>query len=226
MSLKRPILSEYSVRNSLIPVTMIACLIGAGIAQGRLSVYGNGSEELARAVQRMTQFPGTIGSWVSSDLEKDPEELAVAEAEGYLLRRYTNKVTGSEVTVLMLCGRPGPISVHPPTACYRARGYRLSSSPVTTQLPEPVRDDHFRLAEFHNSASLADDRVAILWAWSTDGQWSVPENPRLAFGGEPFLYKLYITWSRTRDERELQDSLPTDFCKSFLAGFTEAVDRS
>ena len=114
--------------------------------------------------------------------------------------------------MLMLCGRPGPISVHPPTACYRARGYRMSHEPV----PASIADHRFRLAEFQNPASISEDSVAILWGWSHDGDWSAPANPRVEFAGQSFLDKLYVTWSRARDDQSLDDSVPSDFLAEFL----------
>ena len=75
----------------------------------------------------------------------------------------------------------------------------------------------FRLAEFRNPTSVADDRVAILWGWTTGDAFSAPDNPRLTFAGQPVLYKLYATWNRSRDQRELRDSVPVDFMTAMTA---------
>ena len=74
----------------------------------------------------------------------------------------------------------------------------------------------FRLAEFQNPASVAEDRVAILWGWSHDGDWSAPSNPRVEFAGQPCLNKLYVTWNRGRDNRPLDETVPSGFLAAFL----------
>ena len=83
-------------------------------------------------------------------------------------------------------------------------------------MPASIDSHGFRLAEFQNPASITGDRVAILWGWSHDGDWSSPSNPRVAFAGQPFLEKLYVTWSRDHDERPLDESVPSEFLAEFL----------
>lgn len=195
------------------PLTALVLIAGVTVVHGRWTHRWDDSSSLDQATAAMQSLPESFGSWtLLEDLSKSEKELAVAEASGCLFRRYRNRETREVVTVLMLCGRPGPISVHPPTACYRARGYRLSDGPM----PAAVEAHSFQLAEFRNPASIADDRVAILWGWSHDGDWSAPANPRVEFAGQPFLDKLYVTWSRGRDERSLKQSVPREFLSAFL----------
>ena len=200
-------------RHFAAPLMAVVLIAGSTIVHGRWTHRWDDSGELETATAAMQSLPDRFGSWtLLEDLSKSDEELAVAEANGCLFRRYRNRDTKEVVTVLMLCGRPGPISVHPPTACYRARGYRMTRGPM----PASIDSHGFRLAEFQNPASITGDRVAILWGWSHDGDWSAPSNPRVAFAGQPFLEKLYVTWSRDRDERPLDESVPSEFLAEFL----------
>ena len=195
------------------PLTALVLIAGATVVHGRWTHRWDEASGLGQATAAMKSLPESFGSWtLLEDLSKSEEELAVAEASGCLFRRYRNRNTKEVVTVLMLCGRPGPISVHPPTACYRAHGYRMSRGPMLTS----IDSDGFRLAEFQNPASVAEDRGAILWGWSHDGDWSAPSNPRVEFAGQPFLNKLYVTWSRSHDERPLDESVPSGFLAEFL----------
>jgi hypothetical protein len=201
------------LRQFAAPLTALVLIGGATIVLGRWTHRWDDASGLEHAAAAMKNLPDSFGSWtLLEDLSKSEEELAVAEASGCLFRRYRNRDTKEVVTVLMLCGRPGPISVHPPTACYRARGYRMSRGPM----PASINSHGFRLAEFQNPASIAEDRVAILWGWSHDGDWSAPVNPRVEFAGQPFLNKLYVTWSRNRDERPLEESVPLGFLAEFM----------
>ena len=52
------------------------------------------------------------------DMPAEAYEAAAAELEGWLARRYLHRRTGVVVHVLLLCGRPGPLSVHTPEVCY------------------------------------------------------------------------------------------------------------
>ena len=50
--------------------------------------------------------------------------MARAGIKGCVYRRYRNPRTGESVSVLLVCGRGGPISVHTPDVCYAGAGYR------------------------------------------------------------------------------------------------------
>jgi hypothetical protein len=212
--------------DSLPVAAALLLVVAAGLAHGKVTGRWESNEELADAADRLSQIPNSFGDWSSSDVTKNSEELAVAEAAGYLCRHYRHARTGEEVTVLLLCGPPGPISVHPPTACYRARGYQLLSDPQLTELSSDERQDQFQLAEFQGQSTLTEDRVAIMWGWSVAGQWSAPDSPRFAFAGEPALYKLYVTWDRSHDQRPLEETLPRDFLSSFLSTIEQQIGSS
>ena len=209
------------LRDCLPVAAALLLVVAAGLAHGKVTDRWESSGELTAAAARLSQVPDAIGEWSSTDVTKNSEELAIAEASGYLCRHYRHARTGEEVTVLLLCGPPGPISVHPPTACYRARGYQLLGDPQLTELSSDERQDQFQLAEFQGQSTLTEDRVAIMWGWSAARQWSAPESPRFAFAGEPALYKLYVTWDRSHDQRPLAETLPRDF----LAEFLPAIER-
>jgi hypothetical protein len=207
----------------LIVATSLAVIAVAGFAEGRFSNKESSERELARAVEAVSRIPLNCGQWTATELDLAPDELRVAEASGAMLRRYTHSTSGRSVIVLLLCGPAGPISVHPPTACYRARGYRLVDAPERGSLIENSREHSFLTAEFTNPAGFADDRVGIMWSWSANGSWAAPENPRLEFAGQPVLFKLYVTWDRCRDSSSLIDSRPTDFCQEFVESLKEVL---
>ena len=214
------------LRDCLPVAAAVLLVVAAGLAHGKVTDRWQSNEELANAAARLSQIPDSIGDWSSTDVTKNSEELAIAEAAGYLCRHYRHARTGEEVTVLLLCGPPGPISVHPPTACYRARGYRLLSDPQLTELSSDERQDQFQLAEFQGQSTLTEDRVAIMWGWSAARQWSAPESPRFAFAGEPTLYKFYVTWDRSHDQRPLAETLPRDFLSAFLPAIDGQIGSS
>jgi len=205
----------------------IIVLVGfTGLTSGRFT--GTAHEELIRdrASRALASLPDTCGHWTSTSLEMNPDELKVAEVSGAILRRYTHRDSRDSVIVLALCGPPGPISVHPPTACYRARGYRLVRQPQTTAIDGA--NNTVITAEFENPAGFREDRVGILWCWSDGENWSAPENPRLEFASEPALFKLYVTWDRCQRRDTLEESIPKQFFKDFAATFRQhfPLDKS
>ena len=192
----------------------IVILLGLfGFADGRFTDSAESDRELRQISDVLSDLPLRCDQWIAEPLEMNSDELQIAEASSAILRRYTNK-SGDACTVLLLCGRPGPISVHPPTACYKARGYRLINEPC---LISPIEvTETANVAEFRNPAGFSDDRVGILWTWIADESCSAPENPRLAFADERALLKLYVTWDRAGDPRKLDDSIPREFFTSFM----------
>ncbi|MFT4558431.1 MAG: hypothetical protein ACI92S_003810 [Planctomycetaceae bacterium] len=200
---------------------IVVFLAVSGLVDGRFIDTADSEQKLTRVSQSLEQLPLKCGDWVGTSLDTNPEELKVAEAAGAILRRYTHRLSGNSVTVLVLCGPPGPISVHPPTACYQARGYRLSDVPRRAALEGKAGSHEVLTAEFTNPAGFAEDRVGITWSWSTDGQWMAPENPRLEFANESALFKLYITWDRGGDPGPLAASIPKEFFQTFQGSFKE-----
>ncbi len=169
----------------------------------------------------LASLPLECGDWEGTSLDMDSEELRITEASGAVLRRYRHRLSGDSVTLLLLAGRPGPISVHPPTACYQARGYRLNDEPRKFTFDDGSRNHEVLVAEFLNPAGFSEDRVGITWCWTADGHWTAPENPRLEFADESALIKLYITWDRGGDSSSLETSIPQEFFHSFKDGFKE-----
>ena len=102
-------------------VTVLASGAAAGLCTGR---WGS-SRTVQSAVARLDHVPLSLGTdWdVQEGTKLSEREIAVAEIDGYLARRYFHRRTGTFVSVMLLCGRPGPLSVHTPEVCYAGSGY-------------------------------------------------------------------------------------------------------
>ena len=48
-----------------------------------------------------------------------------------------------------------------------------------------------RLLSYESSSSIDGD-FFVSYAFGCRGVWDVPKSPRLAYGGEPVLYKLHV----------------------------------
>ena len=79
--------------------------------------------------------PPTVGDWEGRPLEVEPRELAAAGVIGGVLRRYVNRQDGRAVTVLLVCGPPGPIAVHTPDICFAGIGYDVVGAQARAAVP-------------------------------------------------------------------------------------------
>jgi hypothetical protein len=167
----------------------------------------------------LARIPVTIGDWRGRSEAMDPREVAAAGLDGYLMRRYEDGRTRSEVGLFIACGRPGPVSVHSPEACYLGSGYRMEEpGPTEVDLRPGDRRGQavFLRADFVRESSLPPDRLRIYWAWGDGGSWSVPENPRLEFAGRPILYKLYVVHRMTGPPGRAADDPGLEFLRRFV----------
>jgi hypothetical protein len=173
------------------------------------------------SVARLDRLPERLGDWEGSPLEMSAHEVALAGGAGHLARVYRNRVSGESVTVILLCGRPGPLSVHTPDVCYRGLGYLPTAQPVAWT-PPAAGSAEFFTAKFRKDGPDGARFLRILWAWGADGAWQAPANPRLTFAQQPALYKLYLVRSMARED----ESLKTGACVDFLREFLPAAERA
>jgi hypothetical protein len=119
----------------------------------------------------------------------DPRQLQVACADGAFFRRYTDG-RNNVVNVMLLCGRPGPISVHTPDVCFRSAGNEEVGEVVRFKLGGES-DDQFWVRRFRKEGAVPV-HMRVIYGWSTTGNWEAPDNPRVSFASRPVLYKLYL----------------------------------
>ena len=112
-------------------------ILADGIAVGRWTDRWGANRELTEAAQRLQQVPMTIGDWNGTALELEPRAVAQAGFQGYLVRRYENQRSGAVVSLLVACGRPGPLCVHTPEVCYGGAGFKMSGARRNAMCPAP-----------------------------------------------------------------------------------------
>ncbi|HTU89274.1 MAG TPA: exosortase-associated EpsI family protein [Gemmataceae bacterium] len=195
----------------------LVLMTASGISHRLWTGSWNVSGEPGISAARLSEVSSELGDWVGADLEVDAKQLARAEAVGYLCRRYVQRRTGAEVSVFLLCGRPGPIAVHPPTICYQGLGFQVMGSPTryTVESDAETPPAEFYCANFVKPDSATPEQLRIYWAWKAGRDWQAPNHPRFTFGGAQALYKLYLTY-RAAPGAELPDHDP---CQDFMHDF-------
>ena len=194
-------------RQNILIATGVAVLLCGGIAQGLMSHRWLPNAAVQNAALVLNDIPSKIGNWTSEDIALPDADQKIGGIVGYVQRTYRDQTTGTEVSLLLVAGESGPISVHPPTACFSGRGFNVvrqpgilaiaksdEESPATATTSPDVSQNHvFNQADFANSAIDDVSLIRVCWAWSTNGHWEAPANPRLQFASQPYLYKLYVS---------------------------------
>jgi hypothetical protein len=202
---------------------LLLVVLGSGALAGLWSGRWGNSQALDRAVARLGQVPPSLGtSWDVKEDTMSERELAVAEVSGYLHRQYTHRRTGTRISVLLVCGRPGPISVHTPEVCYAGAGYVQTSREKTRQGPADMLCQ-FQVRDFRHGNVARPTLLRIFMSWGCEGEWRIPARPRWAFAGKPYLYKLYVVRQMARPDEPVEKDPALDLMKELMPQLQETL---
>jgi hypothetical protein len=173
--------------------TAMAILLGVGAIHGLWTDRWAFSAEPEVSASKLRSVPRIVGDWQS---EPEPLEISRAELErggivDYVGRLFVNVRTKSRLQVFLVCGRPGPISVHTPDVCFEGAGFRMTAAPAKFPL-ESLPGNEFWQVKFVKEGPETQQNLRVFWAWNSDGQWQAPENPRWTFARSKALFKLYV----------------------------------
>jgi hypothetical protein len=192
-------------------ITGAVLLLIAGLVHGFMTDRWRVSPALTEAAGRLKQVPLTVGDWQGEDLDIRRRETEAIT--GHLDRRYVNRSTGCVVTISLISGKPGPVSIHTPDVCYRAGGFDVAPpTRVAIGADRSGASGDFLYADLNKKTAAEHIRQRIFWAWTADGQWKVPDNPRDEFASQPVLYKLYVI----RDVNVVGEAVEDDPCADLI----------
>jgi hypothetical protein len=191
----------------------VLLLVSSGLLHGKWTHrWSTDAEFNDKRFSTLNTLPMAIGEWTGEELTLNPEELRLTEARSSVIRRYVHRTRGTAVTVVLLGGRPGPISVHTPDICYRGSGYEEMTEAVRMTLSDAAHDE-FWVRNFRKP-SATPVQLRIFHSWSSDGRWEAPEHPRFAFAGQPALFKLYLIREMARPSEPTDDDLALDLFRT------------
>lgn len=199
----------------LLPASAVVMVLAFGVAEGIWSERWQHSNATVEASQRLLNVPLVVGDWHGAEGKLDERQMVKAELTGALMREYVRKADGANVTVLLVCGRPGPVSLHTPDVCFQGAGHALIESP-TPQVIREERPARLNVARFRKGDDTVAEYLRVFWGWSADGEWSAPSTPRLTFARAPALYKLYVIRALARPDETFADDPALDFLRTFL----------
>jgi hypothetical protein len=159
-------------------------------------------------------------------------EMPTNERSTATSRQYTSARTGRSGAVSFISGVPGSVSTHTPDVCYPSSGYKTlrAAKKETTELPGG-RTATYYVADFEKKTATKSDRARVRWAWTTDGTWIAPDNPRWQFARQlatvPVLYKVYIVTPLPdeADDRTADDAVTAAFVTACWTQYAAAFGK-
>jgi hypothetical protein len=167
-----------------------AVLVLTGVAHGLRSDRWGVAAEVKAAAARLDRIPPTVGEWEGKPLPVQEEALRIGQIVGHRAQRFTHRVTAEKASLLVICGRPGPVGSHTPDICYEGIGMHMEGEPErqTVEAPGGLSGE-FWTARFVGTGPVPE-AIRIWWAWGTVGEWRADVSPR--FTRNPTLYKIYV----------------------------------
>lgn len=211
MASEARVMTVQSATPVLVGVLLVA---GLGAVHGVYTDRWGPSGQLQEATAKLDRVPPAFGDWAGEDVPYEPEDMTRAGIQRCVFRKYTNRRTREAVSVLLVCGRGGPISVHTPDVCYAASGYRQVTDATARDVTAEGETHPFQVARFAKTEGVSPAQLEVFWAWSRDGRsWDAPDNPRVTLAQVPALYKVYVVREFLPGTR----TATADVCGSFLA---------
>jgi hypothetical protein len=196
-------------------------VVGYSVAEGLWTNRWELSDDTGEAAARLAGVPRTVGEWEGKDEELDARQIARAEIVGYVMRQYTHQRSGAVIGVLLVCGRPGPTSVHTPEICFPGSGLAMQGQAERHAVNQPGKQsDEFWVASFQRTGAVTQPQ-RVYWAWNATGTWVAAEQPRVQFAMAGALFKLYVSRGLSRPDEPLAED-PSD---EFMAAFLPAVRK-
>jgi hypothetical protein len=199
------------LKNKLIPSIMaLVIILGAGYVHGITSFRWTAESALKVAEANLSKIPleieaGVDGAgnkiyWKGLESKLDERQMKIGQIRASVSRRYTNSQTGQSVTILLLTGRPGPMSVHTPEVCYAGSGYTKQTERKLETIPNSGGSPaNFWSLRVGKEDPLQPGELNILYGWFAKSKWTAPEtDARFSFAEFPVLYKLYTVREDTR----------------------------
>jgi len=203
----------FRTQNVFLLVLAVGFTLASGFVQGRITQRWGPSVDSVELGKRLEAFPEEFGNWKAKlVIPLSDATQKILQCQGHINREYVNMETGECISVAIMLGPSGPISVHTPEVCYSSQG--------TMQLGErqsfKVEDvdgvkTNYWYVDFQ-STGFDKKMMRAIYAWSTDGNWEATATPRLTFVTHPYLMKLQIAVdSVTNDNFDLSNRFLHEF---------------
>ena len=197
---------------AVLALVVCGALVNGAVTQ-RWSVFDTKQELTDRLHAQEIRFEDWQPTAVPTEMPLNERSIATS-------RRYAPSGGTRVAVVSFISGIPGSVATHTPDVCYPGSGYKVLRGMRKDKFALPDgRACESYVADFEKKTQSKVDRVRVRWAWTTDGVWIAPDNPRWQFAGQfrvPVLYKVYVATPlpETDGEESPEDDATT---KAFVA---------
>jgi hypothetical protein len=174
--------------------SVLGLVVCGALVHGAVTQRWNLLESNTELTNRLHGLEVRFENWQSTEV---PTEMPLNERSTATSRRYASLDKQTRVAIIsFISGIPGSVATHTPDVCYPGSGYKVlrGTRKENFNLPDG-RACTVYVADFEKKTQTKLDRVRVRWAWSTDGTWIAPDNPRWQFASQlraPVIYKVYI----------------------------------
>ena len=194
---------------------IVTLTVISGAVEGYLSGRWQDTKPLDAAAAGLRQFPKRFGAWhLQHEQHLSSYAQNALQCAGYINRIYKHEQTGATVSVAVLVGPQGPMSVHTPEICYSSRDYKIRGE--RERIIFRQRDQLWQTT--FQPVQAGSGLLNVYYGWNDGHGWSAPAQPRFAFAGAPRLYKLQLASSADDDEG-------ADACQAFLKDCLPVLDQ-
>jgi len=202
----------------LVAIFLLASTIATGFVQGRLTNRWGLRPDTQQAAERLNSpLPATAGNWkVIKEDRFSPEVVETLHCPAHIYRVYQHQQTGDTVTIAVIVGPPGPVSVHTPEVCYSSWEYSITGARVKTPVEASSGQKHVLWELALKSNDLHGAPLRVFYGWTTGSTWEAAEHPRFGYGGLPHLYKLQMSVTSQPASQATKFDPAKDFLSHFL----------
>jgi hypothetical protein len=177
------------------PLTYV-CVLGlvvcGALVHGAVTQRWDVFDTKAELTSRLHALEVRVEGWQPTEV---PTEMPLNERSTATSRRYV-AANGHVAVLSLISGIPGSVATHTPDVCYPGSGYKVLRGTRKEKIELPGgQTGEIYVADFEKKTQTKLDRVRVRWAWTTDGTWVAPDNPRWQFASQlraPVIYKVYI----------------------------------
>jgi len=213
------------INHGVLVGVIVAITILGGVLQGTLANRWGTPADMEAAAARVDALKESMkqpfGDWRLVKTEKMTDVVVnTLECRNYINFSCRNDQTGHVVNGFIVLGPPGPISVHTPEVCYSSQDYEKNENRVAAPIEiDGEQNDVLWTLKMRSRKDVERKQLRIYYGWATDSYWTNPEEPRVTYGGEDYLYKIQLATELSLDI----DISNTDPCKEFLRAFLPRV---
>ncbi len=198
------------MRQTLPVATALVLVIAAGLVHGHWTRRWAPSQAVQSAAARLERIPMTLGDWQGQRRRSTAGSSTWRRSPATSPGGTRTAPARAPVTVLLVCGRPGPISVHTPDICYAGAGFEPLKPPSRVTLPCGILRAAGRVLDGRSEqAGAAGPTIsASSGPGPPPGLWEAPDNPRLAFAPRQVLVQAVRDPHAGLAQRSITDPKP------------------